>query len=115
MGRRLAHGAALSLGFALGAAACADDDDVSPPSTFTPGETINETKPPPTVDEPPSGACHDEGAEQLVRTPGGLEACRSFEAGAHVADVPNTWRCTCTSARWRCEIVHGGFGVMTCP
>lgn len=113
MDRRLAHGFALSLGVVL-VAACADDD-ASPPSTFTPGETIDETKPPPTVDEPPSGACSDEGAEQVVRTRAGLEACRSFEAGAQVAAVPSTWRCTCTSGEWRCKITQGGLGVMTCP
>lgn len=111
MGGRLVHGVALSLVLAL-VAACANDVPSSP-STFTPGEVINETKPPPTVDEPPSDACNDEGAEQIVRTPSWPEACRGRDGG-YVAAVPNTWRCTCTSGVWACEITHGGFGMAGC-
>lgn len=111
MGCRLAHGAALTL---LLLAACSDDEP-SAPSTFTPGEVINDTKPPPTVEEPPSGACSEEGEVQIVRTPAGLEACRTREAGAVVASTPNTWRCTCTTGTWRCELIDGGYGAGTCP
>jgi hypothetical protein len=113
MGRRVADGAALS--FVLVLVAACTDDGASPPSTFTPGEVTHETRPPPTVDEPPSGACNDEGAEQTVRTRAGADACRVAEAGAFVPSVPNTWRCASTSGQWRCEITHGGFGTVQCP
>lgn len=111
---RFAHRPPVTFAFAFALVAACANDDASALSTFTPGETMNETEPP-TVDEPPKGVCSDEGAERIVQTPAGLEACRSGEADAHVAASPNTWRCRCTGGEWRCEITHCGFGLMTCP
>lgn len=115
MGRRLAHGLALSLASII--VACAGDDEPttstfssSSPSATTRGAETNADR-----SCASRGACDIDGAECRFETSAGLQACRENPDASFVAAKPNEWRCTCADAHWRCEITSGGFGMIECP